>query len=555
MRITKLAWRNFSSYGNKLQELDLDEPGMKLLIGENGAGKSTISDVVIFSLYGKLPNKKQKDIVNRFNNNLYTKIELEHYNSHIVIERGVTPNFINLTVNGKPYDVAGKRNIEDYLEEEIFKIPFYVYTNLITLSINDFQSFITMGAKAKRDLIDKIFSLQIINVIRTLIREEIRKTSEDAAILSNEIDALEITIQTSEKELTKLKKQIEINAISEKQETLKNIENYNKNLEELAGKLKEIGEKYEKAEDKIQDLNEMLTTNKQKKKGIEEKKLLYENQKCPLCQSDLETDFHKHLLKGYLDEEMQINENIEATKTSIESYKKVRNQIGTMITKMNSKKSEFTTLISNFNKKLKELDNLKDNSMETNSIEKIINESRKRKVTTTKKKDNTVNKTNFFKILEDIYSESGVKQLALQKILPTLNSEIRKVMIDLKMDYKVVFNINFDAEISHLGYEVSAQQISTGEKKKIDFAILIALIRLMKIKFPTINMMFLDELFSSIDQDGIFHIIQVLAQSSKELGLSIFVVNHSPLPEELFDYKIEAKKVNNFSSLNIEKLN
>lgn len=554
MKILNIEWRNFNGYGNRIQTMDLSDAGMRLLLGENGSGKSTISEIIIFSLYGKLSNKRLSDLPNRFNKNLYTKIEIENYGNHYIIERGVAPNYIKLEVNGVEYDQAGKKNIEEYLVDEVYKIPFYVYNNLIALSINDFQSFLDMGVSAKRKIIDRIFGLEIINTIRTLVRDELKKIFEISTNLSKEADALAIAINKSEKELDILKKQIESDNKDLKDVLLKNIENCNTKLNESISKLDEIKRKNKNAESQIKELQEALNSDKQIKKNITEKKKLYENQKCPFCESDLTTDFHKNLLEDYVKQELETDTNIEATSKSLRALKSLKIKLDDMILNIQTKRAEFTTLLNNYNEKLKELENTKDNTKQTSVVQKIIDDSKTRRINTIKKKDITENKTNFFKILDEIYGENGVKQLALQKILPTLNSEIRKVMAELNMDYKVVFNINFDAELSHLGYEVATQQVSTGERKKIDVAVLMALIRLMKIKFPTINLIFLDEIFSSLDPNSIYHVINILSKTSKELNLNVFVVNHAPLPEELFDYKIEAKKVNNFSSLEISKI-
>lgn len=554
MKILNIEWRNFNGYGNRIQTMDLSDAGMRLLLGENGSGKSTISEIIIFSLYGKLSNKRLSDLPNRFNKNLYTKIEIENYGNHYIIERGVAPNYIKLEVNGVEYDQAGKKNIEEYLVDEVYKIPFYVYNNLIVLSINDFQSFLDMGVSAKRKIIDRIFGLEIINTIRTLVRDELKKIYEISTNLTKEADALAITIGKSEKELNILKKQIESDNKDLKDVLLKNIKNCNTKLNESISKLDEIKRKNKNAETQIKELQEVLNSDKQIKKTINEKRKLYENQKCPFCESDLTTDFHKNLLEDYVKQELETDTNIEATSKSLKALKSLKIKLDDMILNIQTKRAEFTTLLNNYNEKLKELENTKDNTKQTNVVQKIIDDSKVRRINTIKKKDITENKTNFFKILDEIYGENGVKQLALQKILPTLNSEIRKVMAELNMDYKVVFNINFDAELSHLGYEVATQQVSTGERKKIDVAVLMALIRLMKIKFPTINLIFLDEIFSSLDPNSIYHVINILSKTSKELNLNVFVVNHAPLPEELFDYKIEAKKVNNFSSLEISKI-
>jgi DNA repair exonuclease SbcCD ATPase subunit len=204
---------------------------------------------------------------------------------------------------------------------------------------------------------------------------------------------------------------------------------------------------------------------------------------------------------------------------------------------------------------LSELDNNKVSDDQTASLTNIITDSQEKKTTSIEKKDIQERKDNFYKIMEDIYGDKGVKLSAIRRILPILNSEIKKVLHDLGMEYRVVFNQEFNAEISYLGFPVSVEMLSTGEKKKIDFAALIAIVRLLKIKFHGINLVFLDEIFSSIDSDGVYHVLKILSNMSKELNLNIFVINHSQLPTELFDYRVDIEKNNGFSSFEISPIN
>jgi DNA repair exonuclease SbcCD ATPase subunit len=156
--------------------------------------------------------------------------------------------------------------------------------------------------------------------------------------------------------------------------------------------------------------------------------------------------------------------------------------------------------------------------------------------------------------VEEIFGDRGVKLSAVRRIVPVLNQEIRKVLIDLSVDYRVSFEEDFSVKITQTGYDIAVEQLSTGERKKIDFAVIIALIRIMKIKFHGLNLIFLDEIFSSIDSDGIWNILGVLSKTSKELKLHTFVINHSPLPAEIFDYRVEIEKKNGFSDIKLESI-
>lgn len=104
-----------------------------------------------------------------------------------------------------------------------------------------------------------------------------------------------------------------------------------------------------------------------------------------------------------------------------------------------------------------------------------------------------------------------------------------------------------------MGVEIPVQSLSTGEMKKVDFVVLISIMKLMKLKFSTINLLFLDELFSSVDPEGVQSILKILQKNSRAMGLNIFVINHAPMPHEIFDWKLDVSKTNNFSSIKIDK--
>jgi DNA repair exonuclease SbcCD ATPase subunit len=134
-----------------------------------------------------------------------------------------------------------------------------------------------------------------------------------------------------------------------------------------------------------------------------------------------------------------------------------------------------------------------------------------------------------------------------------LNSEIFDLLADMHLDYQVVFDEEFNATIYHMGMEIPPQTLSTGEMKKVDFVVLVAIMKLMKMNFSNINLLFLDELFSSVDSDGIYSILKILKKATKDLGLNVFVINHAPMPQEIFDWKMEVNKNSNFSSISVEK--
>jgi len=210
MRITKVEWQNFTSYGNRKQELDLsNETSLFQIVGENGAGKTSISQVITFALYGKVEGKKLKDIPNRINGNAWTKVTLDNYGTEVVVERGLDPNLFKLIVNGTEYDKAGSRSIQEYLEEDIIGIPYYVFNNTLLLSINDFKSFIKMSPSDKRAIVDKIFGFHILNQMRDVLKVESRKMRQVIDTTIGKISSLETSIQNSYTEMESLSDEIQ----------------------------------------------------------------------------------------------------------------------------------------------------------------------------------------------------------------------------------------------------------------------------------------------------------------------------------------------------------
>ena len=300
MKIEKISFRNFGSYGNRLMKLTLpDNPGFYLVQGKNGNGKSTLSDVIKFAIFGKLENKKLRDIANRMNKHAEIRIEMTVRKGKVVIERGVEPGYFRLYLNGKEIDKAGKRSVQEYLEEELLEMPFYVFSNTLSLSINDFKSFIRMSNFDKRTIIDKIFGLQILNQMRETLKLQGKKLKESIDGIESSVNAYSRTLESSQKELDDLQQKI----LESQGEKSKLLEEKKEKLHQyiLKGKTREdeVHTKMNEAEKIKKQVETSITGDVQLVKECKQKITLYENSKCPTCSSDLETDFHKENLKQY----------------------------------------------------------------------------------------------------------------------------------------------------------------------------------------------------------------------------------------------------------------
>jgi len=554
MKIRKIEWRNVASYGNKIQSLELPESaGLIQVVGENGVGKSTISDVITFGLYGKLEGKKLKDIPNRSNKSAWMKITFEQDGRTYNVERGLDPSHFQLSIDGNIYDQAGKSNVQDYLSDDILKIPYYVFNNTISLSINDFKSFLKMSTADKKLIIDKIFGFYILNEMRDILKEESKSIKSSIDQLTGEIFATGRSITASQTELEELQKKIVENSGAKIEEAEEQLENYKNLLELHTEKLKSFRSQEKRISDAVNKSYEKYSDLSSKIKEIDSKMNLYNQDKCPTCSSDLSTDFHKSVFDDLCGLKEKYAEDLKELKKNYEGSKKAQRDVAEVKNDLFSKGSKIESGIRSLKDKIKDLKTAKNND-QLNSIRKLLNKANEDLTEFNHEKSVFEEKQTWIKTLDDVLSEKGVKQLAIKSILPSLNNEILNTLLSLHLPYKVVFNEEFNAQIFHMGEEISPQTLSTGEMKKVDFAVLVAVIKLMKIRFSSVNILFLDEIFSSVDPDGVHSILNTLRKLSDELGMNIFVINHAPMPTEIFDYKIEISKKNNFSDISFDKL-
>jgi len=555
MKIEKIEWKNFNSYGNKTQVLEMPlDTGFFLVSGQNGAGKTTMREVIEFLLYGKVNGKKLQDLPNRINKNLWGRITLVSKNKRIVIEAGQSPSFINLWVDGEPYKKAGKRGPREYLVEELLEFPFHVFNSIISISINDFKSFLKMNAEDKRRIVDKIFGFQIINTMREVLNKRSKDLSDNLAVAVKQMDNAKHSLDSSLAELEDLNKKMTKMSLEAIGEAKEQVDRFSKAMEYHNQLVAEFDSKDAAFRKSLQELNSMIWSTKSDISKMETDIDVYNNDKCPRCKSDLTTDFHVEQKKEIASALDRLKADLEEKNQLLSEYKGIESKHNSDRSTFIEKKSKIEFNINAWKTKLKDLETNKDDQ-QAESIKNIIQKMEELLKNSEQDKAKTEEYMKWNSIIEDVLGEKGVKQLAVKTILPSLNQEIGKLMLDMHLDYKVTFDEEFNATVRHFNDEISIASLSRGEMKKVDFVVLISVIRLMKMRFPSINLLFLDEILDGLDGEAIYLVIKVLSKSLRELDLNTFIISfgHSLEEIESFDYKIIIEKQNNFSNLRIEK--
>lgn len=553
MKIRKIEWKNVASYGNKVQIIEFPEKsGLIQVVGENGVGKSTISDVITFGLYGKLEGKKLKDIPNRLNGEAWMRISFEQFGNTYMVERGLDPNIFNLYINGSPYDQAGIKNVQEYLAEDILNIPYYVFNNTISLSINDFKSFLKMSSNDKKMIIDKIFGFYILNEMRDLLKEEAKNIKLGLERVMGEISATSKSITNSQREIENLTSRLIQNSEEKIQEIEESLDRFTSLLEIHGQKLREFKERESSAMSEVRKAVEVLSACRNEISSIDSKLSLYKKDKCPTCSGDFKTEFYASMVKDLETQRDVMKKDMEKYESQYSDAKVKESDIISSRAEFISKGTKIEMNIKNLRDELRKIKSGRGDE-QIASLNKILANLQSDLEEFNKTKSRDEERQTWIKTLDEILGERGVKQLAIKTILPSLNKQILELLLELHLPYKVVFNEEFNASIYHMGEEISTQTLSTGEMKKVDFAVLIAIIKLMKIRFSSVNLLFLDEIFSSVDPDGVHTILSTLRKICDDMGLNIFVINHAQMPTEIFDWRIDIQKKNNFSDLHMER--
>lgn len=547
MKLIKLVYRNFNSYGNKLTSIDFTNDGsMIMLIGQSGHGKSSIREVISYLIYGKVQDKKLGDLPNRINKGLWGKITLSANGSIITIERGISPKVLEVTINGEIQDVAGNSNIQTIIENDYMKIPQSTFDNVISISVDKFKSFLTMRPSDKRKILDQIFGILFFNKIHDSLKESVKQFTIEIRNLDGQVSVLMNNKKSIEDKIKLISEEKSKDITEQLESVVSQIDSLSKSLVELNENTKLISEKSSLAFEKMNNLNKTKNEYSYKIKDCKHKLNIYDNEECPTCGSNLSDEFHKKIQEKIKESKTEYETKLLETRQSIEKVSEITSKIDNKKKLLNNSIFDIRLKLDKLKTKHKELTKPREETSEFDSvlqntisnIDDILSSIEENK------------KNEFlYSELSKIFGEDGVKLQITKNFLPSFNKSINEISKKLHFPYKIEIDEKFNSKLISIGEEINAKTLSTGERKKADFAVLISLIHIMKRNYPNINLLFLDEILASIDSYGVYEMLSLIRTVVDELDLNVFVINHSSLPSEMFDYIYSVNKVAGFSEL------
>lgn len=554
MKITQFSFKNICSYGNKLQTFKFSEdPQLVLVQGKNGSGKSSISDALTVALYGKSSIRKTKEIPNRINKNAYTHVEfLTGSGDSVEIERGLEPNFSKLVINGTEHNLPDKRRVDDFIEEELTKIPFNVFSNTISLSVNDFKSFVKLSPHDKRQIIDKIFGLDIVNDMSKLIKEEVRELRTSIQTLESTVLNNDALLQNSQDQLTNLKQDLSSAKDSRILEITAEISELNKTKEAYKAEYTGFQAELKKLESAVTDSREKKSNIQLNISEIQKKLDLYSKNKCPHCLSDLTDAAHLGIKDKLIAKKQEQADLIPTANTQIADTNQLLEDLKAA---QSSARDKFYQVDGVLAPLTKELSGLNDTTESTDKksgtayINGVIANIESEILKLSEEKAKLSSQLSVSQEMEDILSDNGMKRVLMSQIIPMLNKKILKTSKLLEFKFAFEFDLEFNPIITHLGMQISPDSLSAGEQKKMNLIVLLCILELLKLKHHKVNLLFLDEVFSSLDVESIYLVVDLLKTFAKKYNMTIFVISHDPLPEEFFDTKLMVENTDHFSDI------
>ena len=561
----KIRWKNFLSTGNQFTEMDFQKNQTNLIVGTNGAGKSTLLDALTFALFNKSFRKINK---NQLSNSINEKdclveIEFSVNSREYLVRRGIKPNVFDIEVNGKQlHKEADDRANQKILEENILKVNYKSFTQIVILGSSNFVPFMQLATANRREVIEDLLDIRIFSSMNNLIKEKIRQQKEQIKSLDLRKESLKDKVLMQKNFIEQLESRGKDNINANKQKitnligevdaymlqnatTEESIFGYTKEQEEVIG-----------ATDKLRKLGNLKGKISQKVSTItKEHKFFTENTVCPTCTQTIEEEFRlnritdaqnsaKELQQGYKDLEETIKLEEERERQFIALSKE--------ITKLNNDISQNNTRISSNQRQVRDLESeiqtlteqLENKNTEHEKLEEFQTNLQKVFEDLGTKKEEIVHYDFAYSLLKD----DGVKTKIIKKYLPFINQQVNRYL--QMMDFYINFNLDeeFNESIkSPIHENFSYSSFSEGEKMRVDLSLLFTWREVARVKNSVnTNLLIMDEVFdSSLDGFGTDEFLKIIRYVIKDAN--IFVISHKTGLEDKFQSVTRFDKKGGFS--------
>ena len=562
---TSLRFKNFLSTGNAWTDIKLDKSKSTLIVGQNGAGKSTMLDAIAFGLFGKPHrNINKPQLVNTINNkNCIVEVTFVIGKARYKIVRGIKPNVFEIWKNGDMINQSShSKEYQKILEQNILKLNHKSFHQIVVLGSSSFVPFMQLPAQHRRDVIEDLLDINVFSKMNSLLKEKTTTLKDKIKDLTFKLDIETNKITTQKKYISDIKalnnseKEKKDSRIKELNVEVKDLQDENTGLsQEVEDRQKPLEEELNKVHDKRQSIVQYQGQFRQQMSQVVKDSKFYEdNETCPTCSQDISNELRSSKLADCKAKAKELKDAMDHASEKYSDLEANITRITDELTRVRSKQSDIHSNNQAIARIQNEIQNLETELNQTGDIEAAKDEL--------EALQNAANEFNMSKfqlndeyaynnVMSEMLKDTGIKTKIIKQYIPVINKLVNKYLQIL--DFYVHFDLDesFTETIrSRHRDQFSYDSFSEGEKQRIDLALLFTwrMIAKMKNSIST-NLLLLDETFdSSLDHDGVENLMKIL--HSLDENSNTFIISHKgDILDGKFKDKIEFVKEKNFSKI------
>ena len=563
-----IRWKNFLSTGNHFTEISFNSHATTLIVGNNGAGKSTVLDALTFSLFGKPFRKINKaQLINTANErDSLVEVEFTINETEWKVRRGIKPNIFEIHRNGNCLDqFANANDQQKWLEQNVLKMNYKSFTQIVILGSSTFVPFMQLTATNRREVIEDLLDIKIFSSMNSLIKDKIRQMREENRTLELKKDSLNDKVKMQSNFIEEIEQQgktriddnkLKItNLFSESDEYVAENEAFENDVHDLT----KSQEMLTGSKEKLRELGNLKGKISQKVSTItKEHKFFTEHTVCPTCTQDIDEDFRLNKIADAQSKAKELKSGYTQLEEAIKQEEEREHQFLTVskeITNLTHGISKNNTRISGCQRQVRDLESeiqtiteqLADRNTEHEKLEsfkKGLDETYESLAT----KNDTV---RYYDFSYGLLKDGGVKSKIIKKYLPLINQQINRYL--QIMDFYINFTLDeeFNETVqSPIHDNFSYSSFSEGEKMRIDLALLFTWREVARFKNSVnTNLLILDEIFdSSLDEFGTEYFTKIIRFVIQDAN--VFIISHKTGMDDKFDSVLKFEKVKGFSRAN-----
>ena len=563
-----IRYKNFLSTGNSFTEVELNKNNTTLIVGENGAGKSTILDALSFALYNKPFRKVNKpQLLNSINKkDLIVELEFDIGSSMYKIIRGLKPNIFEMYSNGKLLSQdAASRDYQEVLEKQILKLNHKSFCQVVVLGSASFVPFMQLTAASRREVIEDLLDIQIFSTMNSLLKEKINTNNSSIMEVEYQYDLTSEKIKMQHEHIIALQKNNE-----------EQIEKYRQELKQITDRIDAEKIQVDDTEQQILALSQQVedqeqVNSKQNKLQVLEGQLndklaklekeinfFNSHDNCPTCKQGIDDTFKCETVSTKQNQFQETTDGIDQIRKEIQKIQKRIAEIASVLSQISTSNIQKITHLNNITGLVQQCKKIaKDISeLQTKSDDFIINDDRMKELELlidqqVEQKSDLLKDKEAYTIASVILKDNGIKARIIKQYIPVINKLINKYLSAMDFFVQFELNENFDETIkSRFRDEFSYASFSEGEKMRINLAILFTWRAIAKLRnSASTNLLIMDEVLDgSLDSNGTDEFLKILNNLTQDTNT--FIISHKvDQLVDKFSNVIKFAKIKNFSQV------